>query len=244
MWGKCSPPFTLSSFPPFCSFAFTPSPFIYGPPSPTADTMTYSLLYPCKAFKLEIIEYFPGSENYATDRGFICSSLAYSPPLQHSSENWSIFWFWARCLPPRRITTTFNFSICRWPVVKMVVTPESIVTYPEHSVDVILEFPTVQCTVNENSSQDIDLPEFWLELFYCGHDIFCSSATVISPHSNSTVPTTLYAELVRGFPRHRLVQLRCELFGLAGNYAVKLRAARNSSTFITQTAFIKVWQSD
>lgn len=126
----------------------------------------------------------------------------------------------------------------------MVVTPESIVTYPEHSVDVILEFPTVQCTVNENSSQDIDLPEFWLELFYCGHDIFCSSVTVISPHSNSTVPTTLYAELVRGFPRHRLVQLRCELFGLAGNYAVKLRAARNSSTFITQTAFIKVWQSD
>lgn len=128
----------------------------------------------------------------------------------------------------------------------MMVVPESIVTYPEHSVDVIIEFPRVQCELNDN--QAADLPEFWLELFYCGHDVFCSTpnpnvADPINSSNNSATTTrspTLYAELVRGFPHHRLIQLRCELFGLAGNYAVKLRAAESSSTFITQTAFIKV----
>lgn len=131
----------------------------------------------------------------------------------------------------------------------MTVTPESIVTYPEHSVDVILEFPNVQCGADEKSSEDLSLPEFWIELFYCGHDVYCtttssssSPSTAMSPHThqNTTTSPTLYAELVRGFPHHRLIQLRCELFGLAGNYAVKLRAANKSSTFIGQTAFIKV----
>lgn len=126
----------------------------------------------------------------------------------------------------------------------MTVTPESIVTYPEHSVDVILEFPTAQCGSDGNHSEDVDLPEFWIEVFYCGHDVYCGSASVLSSSSigvhNATASPTLYAELVRGFPRHRLIQLRCELFGLAGNYAVKLRAANTSSTFIGQTAFIKV----
>lgn len=124
----------------------------------------------------------------------------------------------------------------------MTVTPESIVTYPEHSVDVILEFPSTQCEADENDT--MDLPEFWIEVFYCGHDIYCSTSPTNSNRptpgvQNATSPT-LYAELVRGFPRHRLIQLRCELFGLAGNYAVKLRAAKSSSTFIGQTAFIKV----
>lgn len=181
------------------------------------------------------MEYFPRLENYATDRGFISAEL-------HSRQfPGSPSWY---------LIETFNTSICRWPPVSLTVTPESIVTYPEHSVDVILEFPTVQCAANENTSPDIDLPEFWLELFYCGHDVFCTAASAAAggvdvqqqQQGNASTPTTLYAELVRGFPRHRLVQLRCELFGLAGNYAVKLRAAKPGSTFLTQTAFIKVPQ--
>lgn len=128
----------------------------------------------------------------------------------------------------------------------MTVTPESIVTYPEHSVDVILEFPTVQCVADEASSEDVNLPEFWIEVFFCGHEGYCGSASTsvssgaLAKGNSSSSTTTLYAELVRGFPRHRLIQLRCELFGLAGNYAIKLRAANSSSTFIGHTAFVKV----
>lgn len=130
-----------------------------------------------------------------------------------------------------------------WPVYQLTVTSESIKTYPEHSVDVILEFPTVQQCAAEGVNA-MDLPEFWIEVFYCGRDVYCSSSAIAtSPPStglqNSTSPT-LYAELVRGYPRHRVIQLRCELFGLAGNYAVKLRAAESGSTFIGQTAFVKV----
>lgn len=128
----------------------------------------------------------------------------------------------------------------------MTVTPESIVTYPEHSVDVILEFPTVQCGTDEhtNYSEDMNLPEFWIEVVYCGHDVYCggsssSPISVIGTVHNATTPM-LYAELIRGYARHRLIQLRCELFGLAGNYAVKLRAANASSTFIGQTSYVKV----
>lgn len=109
-------------------------------------------------------------------------------------------------------------------------------------MDVILEFPTAQCEAETKNSEDIYLPEFWIELFYCGHDIYCglSSSTPPPTTGHNVTTQTLYAELVRGFPRHRLIQLRCELFGLAGNYAVKLRAANSSSTFIGQTAFVKV----
>lgn len=176
----------------------------------------------------------------------------------------------------------------RWPVAKLSVTPESIGTYPEQPVTVIVEFPTAhQCsgngvyfgrnkTKNNNNSNrknkmanadlmtttpttlstansqdrrhrgddedgdavsddddDNDLVEFWLELFYCGHEVYCDV-------HNVTRSQTLYAELLRGFPVKRVIQLRCELFGLAGHYVLKLRTANYSSSFIAPTAFIKV----
>lgn len=124
----------------------------------------------------------------------------------------------------------------RWPVAKLSVTPESIGTYPEQPVDVILEFPTVQCDVNSSpyrEKYEATLPEFWLELYYCGHEVYCDS-------NNVTKAQTLYAELIRGFPNHRVIQLRCELFGLAGHYVLKLRPAVSTPAFVTPSAFIKV----
>lgn len=97
----------------------------------------------------------------------------------------------------------------RWPMPKLSVTPESIGTYPQNPVDVILEFPGVECTISEVGVKNV--PEFWLELYYCGHNVYCDSANVTSSQ-------VLYAEQVRGYPKARLVKLRCELFGLAGHY--------------------------
>lgn len=118
----------------------------------------------------------------------------------------------------------------RWPQPKLSVTPESIGTYPQQAVDVILEFPGLECIVPH--SQIDNVPEFWLELYYCGHEVYCDNMNV----SSSQV---LYAEQVRGYPKARLVKLSCELFGLAGHYVVKLRPVAPVSPIVTATAYIK-----
>lgn len=121
----------------------------------------------------------------------------------------------------------------RWPQPKLTVTTESIGTYPQSPVDVIVEFPDVECygaTVDDSP----DVPEFWLDLLYCGHDISCDQQAL----GNASKTQILYAEQVRGFPKIKVIPLRCELFGLAGNYAVKLRPTHPVPASITARAFI------
>lgn len=120
----------------------------------------------------------------------------------------------------------------RWPIPKLDVTPESIGTYPQQPVDVILKFPGVDCSVTANDLANV--PEFWLELFYCGHNVYCDSTNV------TTAAQVLYSEQVRGYPKTRLVKLRCELFGLAGHYIVKLRPMAPVPASVSATAYIKV----
>ncbi|KAG4070637.1 hypothetical protein HA402_013557 [Bradysia odoriphaga] len=118
----------------------------------------------------------------------------------------------------------------RWPMPKLSVTPESIGTYPQTPVDVILEFPEVECIIGEVEVKNV--PEFWLELYYCGHNVYCDSTNVTSSQ-------VLYAEQVRGYPKARLIKLRCELFGLAGHYIVKLRPMHPVPPIVSATAYVK-----
>lgn len=119
----------------------------------------------------------------------------------------------------------------RWPRPKLSVTPSSIGTYPQQTIDAILEFPGIECIIPD--SQIDNVPEFWLELYYCGHDVYCES-------TNISAAQVLYAEQVRGYPEKLLIKLRCELFGLAGQYIVKLRPVAPISASVTATAHIKV----
>lgn len=119
----------------------------------------------------------------------------------------------------------------RWPRPKLSVTPLSIGTYPQQTINAILEFPGIECIIPD--SQIDNVPEFWLELYYCGHDVYCES-------TNISAAQVLYAEQVRGYPEKRLIKLRCELFGLAGHYIVKLRPVAPTSASVTATAHIKV----
>lgn len=121
----------------------------------------------------------------------------------------------------------------RWPVPRLSVTPESVGTYPEGPVDVIIEFPGVECALPAGE-RAADVPEFWLELFYCGHDVYCDNANVSAVQK-------LFAEQVRGYPHAvRVVQLSCELFGLAGHYVVKLRPTGAVVASVSATAYVKV----
>lgn len=50
----------------------------------------------------------------------------------------------------------------------------------------------------------------------------------------------LYSEEVQGFPEQRILTLRCEFFGLAGHYALRLKPANANSSAPTTSAYIKV----
>lgn len=55
-----------------------------------------------------------------------------------------------------------------------------------------------------------------------------------------TILQVLYSEQVRGFPGRRVLTLRCELFGLAGHYALFLRPTTNTPTIPHTAAYVKV----
>lgn len=102
----------------------------------------------------------------------------------------------------------------RWPSAEMIVAPDRLLSYPDGPVEVTLRFPEVNC--DRAAQIDESLPEFWLELLYCGKESSCSFQNV----SKSNI---LYAEQVRGYPKQLNIKLGCHLFGLAGNYVVQLR---------------------
>lgn len=118
----------------------------------------------------------------------------------------------------------------QWPTPKLSVTPNIIGTYPQQPVDVILEFPGVECI---GSHLKNDVPEFWVELYYCGHDVNCHMANV-------SASVILFKEQVRGYPKAHLIKLSCDLFGLAGTYVVKLRPIAPVAAEITTSAYINV----
>lgn len=79
------------------------------------------------------------------------------------------------------------------------------------------------------------LPEFWLELYYCG-DTLC-------PSEGERRTSALYSVQIGGLPGRTESQFRCELFGAAGTYALMLRPTEpmDSSTSLTPTpAYLKV----
>uniref|UniRef100_T1HBP4 CUB domain-containing protein n=1 Tax=Rhodnius prolixus TaxID=13249 RepID=T1HBP4_RHOPR len=91
--------------------------------------------------------------------------------------------------------------------------PAEIQTYPEALITATLRFQTTFCEPVVNSLE----PETWLNLLYCGHSpLQCT-------FSNNTHKQLLYSEQIRGYPLLRVISLNCELFGMAGHYALALR---------------------
>ncbi|KAF5289454.1 hypothetical protein FQR65_LT11827 [Abscondita terminalis] len=124
----------------------------------------------------------------------------------------------------------------RWPMPQLSLTPEYVQTYPERPVMAILEFPDVVCPPVSDSPASA-IPEFWLELHYCGHSLLnCDN---VNDNYNQTRVQVLYSEQVRGFPGRRVLTLRCELFGLAGHYSLLLRPTTPIPTLPHTAAYVK-----
>lgn len=118
-----------------------------------------------------------------------------------------------------RLRQPLNVS---WPPVRLAIVPNRTETYPEQQIQGLLEFPQAHCQLPAHGADTLDLPELWLELFYCGKSV--ESCTV---HGNGSQPFSraqvLYTEQVRGLPHSRTLNFRCDLFGLAGFYALHLK---------------------
>jgi hypothetical protein len=53
-------------------------------------------------------------------------------------------------------------------------------------------------------------------------------------------PQVLYYEEINGFTSPRVIKFKCEFFGLAGNYALRLKASDVNPSAPTTSAYIKV----
>lgn len=118
-----------------------------------------------------------------------------------------------------RLRQQLNVS---WPTPTVSIVPSMISTYPEEIVRGSLRFDDVHCP-NSIDDSSTDIPEFWLELVYCGHNDEC-------PLDEVSKPQILFSEQVRGFPKSRLINFSCDLFGLAGYYLLRLRSANQDPT--------------
>lgn len=119
----------------------------------------------------------------------------------------------------------------RWPIAHMMATKNTIATYPSQAVKVHLEFEGVECQRIDPSVNG--LPEFWLELVYCGQETMCDSANV------TTKSQILYTEPLRGLVASKIIELGCELFGLAGNYIFQLKPISPTPSYVKAAVMIR-----
>ncbi|XP_015594659.1 uncharacterized protein LOC107267440 isoform X2 [Cephus cinctus] len=122
----------------------------------------------------------------------------------------------------------------RWPTPSLSLEPQHLKTYPGQPVLATLEYAGISCT----PSAGVPVTTYSLQLIYCG-------ASVLScDPRNKTHVQALYTEEVKGFPLQRVVTLRCEFFGLAGHYALRLKPTDANPSAPTTSAYIKVEWSD
>lgn len=76
----------------------------------------------------------------------------------------------------------------RWPMPQLSLTPEHVETYPDRPVMAILEFPEVVCSPKTDSPAVV-IPEFWLELHYCGTSLLTCDSRYTTNQSNVQVRT-------------------------------------------------------
>ncbi|KAJ8665366.1 hypothetical protein QAD02_007028 [Eretmocerus hayati] len=122
----------------------------------------------------------------------------------------------------------------RWPTASLAVEPQHLDTYPSQPVLATLEYGGVSC----EPEPGVPVPTYSLQLIYCG-----TSVLSCDPRNKSHVQT-LYSEEVKGFPAQRVITLRCEFFGLAGHYALRLKPSDDNPSAPTTSAYIKVEWSD
>lgn len=97
----------------------------------------------------------------------------------------------------------------RWPMPHLTLTPEHIQTYPETAVSAILEFPEVVCPPVADSPASA-IPEFWLELHFCGHSLLTCDNPPDDQNRSSTQVSSTFIVIIK-WRADELLQLFYEL---------------------------------
>ncbi|XP_046626875.1 uncharacterized protein LOC124308332 isoform X1 [Neodiprion virginianus] len=122
----------------------------------------------------------------------------------------------------------------RWPTPSLSLEPQHFETYPRQPVLATIEYTGVSCTPYAG----VPVAAYSLELIYCGPSVLSCDTR------NKSHVQVLYSEEIMGFPAQKVITLRCELFGQAGHYALRLKPTAGNPTAPTTSAYIKVEWSD
>ncbi|XP_049782821.1 uncharacterized protein LOC126184472, partial [Schistocerca cancellata] len=124
----------------------------------------------------------------------------------------------------------------RWPRPELALEPSHIQTFPSQPVSAALQFARTACA----PATGFDFPDLWLQLLFCGHSKQnCHVANV-------TRTQVLFRRQVKGYPERVLLTLACDLFGIAGYYALTLTEAAKSGLqlLVGDPAYLKAAWSD
>ncbi|XP_043461860.1 uncharacterized protein LOC122498264 isoform X2 [Leptopilina heterotoma] len=163
--------------------------------------------------------------------GFFSRGGTYSIRLQSKSEP-----------PPPKFANIANLHQVqmrstldvRWPIPSLSIEPQHLETYPIQPVLATLEYTGVSC----QPSPGVPITTYSLQLIFCGVSVLSCDPR------NKTLVQMLYTEEVKGFPTQKVVKLRCEFFGLAGHYALRLKPSEANPNAPTTSAYIKVEWSE
>ncbi|XP_034934058.1 uncharacterized protein gogo isoform X2 [Chelonus insularis] len=155
--------------------------------------------------------------------GFFTRGGAYSLQLQRKSVPAS-----GKFMDTNGVQMRTTLDV-RWPTPSLAI-DSHFSTYPDKPVDATLEYTGVSCAPAEG----IPVDTFSLQLIYCG-----ASVLSCDPRNKSNVQI-LYSEKITGFPLRKNLVLRCDFFGLAGHYALRLKPSDVNSTAPTTSAYMKV----
>ncbi|XP_014612298.1 PREDICTED: uncharacterized protein LOC106791281 isoform X3 [Polistes canadensis] len=123
----------------------------------------------------------------------------------------------------------------KWPTPSLFLERQRFTTYPNVSISATLRYKEIFC----EPSEKVPAAVYTLQLIYCG-----SSTVACDPQNKSRVQI-LYHEEVKGFPTEKHIILHCEYFGLAGDYAIRLKASPVNPNAPTISAYIKVdWSEE
>ncbi|XP_011869419.1 PREDICTED: uncharacterized protein LOC105562883 isoform X2 [Vollenhovia emeryi] len=122
----------------------------------------------------------------------------------------------------------------KWPTPSLLLESQHFGTYPSQPVIATIKYSGISCV----PANGVPVAAYILQLIYCG-----TTAAACDPQNNGRMQV-LYYEEINGFTSPKIVKLKCEFFGLAGNYALRLKASDVNPSAPTTSAYIKVEWSD
>ncbi|XP_076749632.1 thrombospondin-1 like protein golden goal isoform X1 [Xylocopa sonorina] len=138
-------------------------------------------------------------------------------------------------VPVTTLYQTSKILDVKWPLPTIFLESQQITTYPSDPVKTIIKYDGINCAPSEN----VPVAVYILQLIYCG-----STATACYLR-NSTSTQLLYYEDIKNVSSSKTIFFQCELFGLPGTYAVRLKASNKNPTAPNTSVYFKVnWSEE